>query len=251
MPFQVVILAGGLGTRMRPLTDTIPKSMVTVLGAPFAAWQLSWLATHGVKKVTFSIGHRGGMIRDHIGDGSPWGMSVDYVDEGEDLRGTAGALRLVLDQGALEESFFLLYGDSFLPVDMRAVKAAWQQARQPALMTVMKNENRWDVSNVIVAGDRVLLYDKSRPPDKVAEMHWIDYGLSILTRDIIRDRVPSGVVADLADLLRDVSISGELAALEVDRRFYEIGSAEGLGDLERYLMASGGGLAGSATPPPA
>jgi NDP-sugar pyrophosphorylase family protein len=191
------------------------------------------------------------MIRDYVGDGSSWGVSVDYVDEGQDLRGTAGALRLVLDEGALEESFCVLYGDSFRPVDMRRVNDAWQHVRQPALMTVMKNENQWDLSNVIVADNRVLLYDKSRPPDKVAKMHWIDYGLSVLTRDVIRDRVPSGVVADLADLLRDVSISGELAALEVDQRFYEIGSAEGLGDLERYLMTSGGRLAESATPPAA
>jgi NDP-sugar pyrophosphorylase family protein len=250
MPLQVVVLAGGLGTRMRPVTDSIPKAMVPVLGAPFAAWQLSWLATHGVKRVTFSIGYRGDMIRDYIGDGSPWAVSVDYVDEGGDLRGTAGALRLALEQGALEESFFLLYGDSFLPLDMAAVRAAWQHARRPALMTVMKNENQWDVSNVIVADDRVILYDKSRPANKVADMHWIDYGLSVLTADIIRDRVPSGAVADLADLLRDISLSGELAAFEVDRRFYEIGSAEGLQDLERYLVTAGVDLARSPASPP-
>lgn len=238
MPLQCMILAGGRGTRMRPWTDTMPKAMVPVLGAPFVAWQLSWLATHGVKKATFSIGYKGEIIRRYVGDGSPWAVAVDYVDEGEDLRGTGGALRLALDQGALDESFFLLYGDSFLPVDMRAVKAAWDATRLPALMTVLRNDNRWDVSNVILRDGRVVLYEKRRPTDRVAEMKWIDYGLSVLARNVVADRLQSGAVADLGDMLRDLSISGELAALEVGQRFYEIGSADGLRDLEEYLSAS-------------
>jgi NDP-sugar pyrophosphorylase family protein len=235
MPLQCVILAGGRGTRMRPLTDTVPKAMIPVLGAPFAGWQLSWLASHGVKKATFSIGYRGGMIRDYIGDGSRWELPVDYVDEGENLRGTGGALRLALDQELLEESFFLLYGDSFLPIDMRAVEAAWDAVSEPAMMTVLRNTNEWDLSNVVFRDGRVVLYDKRRPADHATEMRWIDYGLSILTRNLIEDRLQPGAVADIADLLHDVSISGELAGLEVDERFYEVGSAAGLHDLEQYL----------------
>jgi MurNAc alpha-1-phosphate uridylyltransferase len=235
MPLQCVILAGGRGTRMRPLTDNIPKALVPVLGVPFAGWQLSWLATHGVRRATYSVGYRAEMIRSYVGDGSRWSLAVDYVDEAEDLRGTGGALRLALDRGALDESFFLLYGDSFLPVDMRIVKAAWDAARTPALMTVIRNENRWDASNVIFRDGRVVLYDKRRPPERVAAMRWIDYGLSVLMRNLVEARVPSGTVADIADLLRDVSIGGDLAGLEVDQRFYEVGSTQGLRDLEDYL----------------
>lgn len=238
MPLQCVILAGGRGTRMKPLTDTIPKALVPVLGAPFAGWQLSWLATHGVRKVTYSVGYKAEMIRGYVGDGSRWSVAVDYVDEGEDLRGTGGALRLALDRGALDESFFLLYGDSFLPVDISPIEAVWDRAGTSALMTVMRNENHWDVSNVIFRDGRVVLYDKRRPPERAAEMQWIDYGLSVLKRDIIEAGVPSGTVADIADLLRDVSISGDLAGLEVDQRFYEVGSPEGLRDLEDYLTRS-------------
>ncbi len=237
MPLQCVILAGGRGTRMKPLTDTLPKAMIPVLGAPFAGWQLSWLASHGVKRATFCIGYRGAMIRDYVGDGGRWSLPVDYVDEGENLRGTGGALRLALDEGVLEESFFLLYGDSFLPIDMRAVEASWDAVSQPAMMTVLRNASQWDLSNVIFRDRRVVLYDKRRPPGRVAEMRWIDYGLSVLTRDLIRDRLQPGAVADIADLLHDLSISGELAGLEVDERFYEVGSAAGLDDLERYLGA--------------
>ncbi len=235
MPLQCVILAGGRGTRMRPLTNAMPKAMIPILGAPFAGWQLSWLATHGVKRATFSTGYLGAMIRDYVGDGSRWSLPVDYVDEGEDLRGTGGALRLALDQGALEESFFLLYGDSFLPVDMRAVEASWDAVAQPAMMTVLRNANQWDSSNVIFRDGRVVLYDKRRPTDRLAEMSWIDYGLSVLTRDVIEDHFQPGAVADIADLLHDLSIRGELAGLEVDGRFYEVGSAAGMDDLERYL----------------
>ena len=235
MPLQCVILAGGRGTRMKPLTDTIPKALVPVLGAPFAGWQLSWLATHGLKKVTYSVGYKGQMIRDYIGDGLRWSLDVDYVDEGEDLRGTGGALRLALDQGVLDESFFLLYGDSFLPVDMRWVEVSWDAVPQPAMMAVFRNENQWDSSNVILRDGLVQLYDKSRPADRAADMEWIDYGLSVLSRDLIADRIQPGTVVDIADVLHDVSVSGQLAGLEVHDRFYEIGSAAGVIDLERYV----------------
>lgn len=222
---------------MRPVTDTVPKALIPVLGAPFAGWQLSWLATHGVKKVTYSVGYKAQMIRDYVGDGGRWSMDVDYVDEGDDLRGTGGALRLALDQGVLEESFFLLYGDSFLPVEMQWVEASWDSVSQPAMMTVLRNADQWELSNVIFRDGRVVLYDKSRPPDRAAEMSWIDYGLSVLTRDLVDEQLQPGAVADIADLLHDVSVRGELAGLEVEQRFYEVGSPAGLSDLERFLGA--------------
>jgi NDP-sugar pyrophosphorylase family protein len=244
MSMQCVILAGGRGTRMRPMTDTIPKALVPVLGAPFASWQLSWLATHGITKVTFSVGYKAAMIRDYVGDGSRWSLVVDYVDDGEKLLGTGGALRLALDQGVLEDSFFLLYGDSFLPIDMRWVESSWDAVSAPAMMTVLKNANQWDLSNVIFRDGRVVLYDKHRPAEHIAEMSWIDYGLSVLSSDLIEQRFQPGVVADIADVLHDVSVNGQLAGLEVYERFYEIGSAGGLSDLERYLV----GLSGVSAP---
>jgi NDP-sugar pyrophosphorylase family protein len=186
------------------------------------------------------LGYKANMTRDYVGDGSRWSLQVDYVDEGENLRGTGGALRLALDKGVLEESFFLLYGDSFLPIDLRVVETSWDSISQPAMMTVLKNANQWDLSNVIFSDGQVLLYDKRRPADRVAEMRWIDYGLSVLTSDLIEARLPSGAVADIAHVLHDVSISGELAGLEVHQRFYEIGSAAGLSDLERYLVGISG-----------
>jgi NDP-sugar pyrophosphorylase family protein len=238
---QCVVLAGGLGTRMRPATDAIPKALIPVLGRPFADWQLEHLAAQGIERVTYSVGYRGDMLRAHVGDGSRFGLKVSWVDEGERLRGTGGAIRLALDEGALEEAFFVLYGDSYLPVSTREVEAAWRKSKQPALMTVLRNEGRWDSSNAIYKDGRVVLYDKSRPRDRQPEMHWIDYGLSVLTRDVISSRVESGAAADLADVMRGLSIEGLVAGLEVHQRFYEAGSPSGLRDLEAYLSAARGG----------
>lgn len=235
MTLQCVVLAGGLGTRMRPMTEEVPKALIPVLGRPFADWQLEHLAAEGVERVTYSIGYRGEMLRAHVGDGSRFGLAVAWVDEGERLLGTGGALRRAFDEGALDDAFFVLYGDSYLPTSMTDAETAWRASGLPALMTVLRNDGRWDASNAIYSAGRVILYDKSRPPDRRGEMQWIDYGLSVLTRDLIASRIASGSVTDLADLMRDLSAEGILAGLEVHERFYEAGSPEGLRDLETYL----------------
>lgn len=235
MTLQCVILAGGLGTRMRPFTDTIPKALVPVLGIPFVDWQLELLAGQGIDRVVLSVGYRAELLCQHVGDGSRFGLRVSWVDEGPDLKGTGGALGAALEAGALEDAFFVLYGDSYLPIDMREVARAWQHRNARALMTVMRNAGRWGTSNVIFEKGRVVLYDKNRPRNRQPEMQWIDYGLSILTRQVIADRVVPGQAIDLADILRGLSVENELAGFEVAQRFYEVGSFHGLADLEAYL----------------
>jgi NDP-sugar pyrophosphorylase family protein len=234
---QCVILAGGLATRMRPLTDRIPKSLIPVEGRPFIDHQLAHLAAHGVTKVVLSVGYRGDELRAHVGDGARYGLEIRAVDEGSALRGTAGALRLALDEGALDDAFLVTYGDSFLPIDFAAVFAAFRRAGRPALMTVFHNEGRWDTSNVIFEGGIVTLYDKQRRSRPPTEFRFIDYGLGALERRIVAERVPAGVKADLADLYQDLSVRGELAGLEIAERFYEIGSPAGLEDFSRWVRA--------------
>jgi NDP-sugar pyrophosphorylase family protein len=232
---QCVILAGGLATRMRPLTDTIPKALIPIDGRPFVDHQLAWLAGHGVTDVVLCVGYRGDAIRAHLADGADHGLRIRTVDEGENLRGTAGALRLALDEGVLDESFLVTYGDSFLPVDFAAVFRAFEACGQPALMTVFRNDGRWDTSNVIFDGTRVTLYDKQRLTRPAADFAFIDYGLSALARDVIAAEIPRGGRADLATLFHALSVRGELAGFEVTQRFYEIGSPAGLEDFERWL----------------
>jgi NDP-sugar pyrophosphorylase family protein len=234
---QCVILAGGLGTRMRPRTETVPKSLLEVAGRPFVDHQLAWLAAHGVSSVVLSIGHLGEQLEAHVGDGARFGIPVRYVSEGATLRGTAGALRLAADAGALDAEFLVVYGDSYLPVDFGAVASAFRASGAPALMTVFKNDGRWDTSNVVFdeTAERIVVYDKQRKLRPATDFRYIDYGLSAFRRSVIERAVPAGVRHDLADVMRELSLQGELAGLRVTERFYEIGSPEGLGDLERLL----------------
>lgn len=244
---QCVILAGGLATRMRPLTETIPKALLSVAGRPFIDHQLDWLAAHGVSDVVLSIGYRGDMLRDHVGNGARHGLRVAYVDEGVNLRGTAGALRLALAHGVLEESFLVTYGDSFLPVHFGDVFEAFRAAALPALMTVFRNEGLYDTSNVIfeasartgiTGAGNVVLYDKRRVTRPASDFAYIDYGLSALERRIVEEEVPALGKADLAEVFFALSRRGQLAGLEIPERFHEIGSPEGLAELETWIAAA-------------
>jgi NDP-sugar pyrophosphorylase family protein len=226
---QCVILAGGLGTRMLPLTETCPKTLLPVRGRPFAWHQLHWLAAQGITEVIYSIGYQGDLIRSYWAEELSPVPSMHFVDEGNQLRGTAGALRLARERGVLDESFFVIYGDSFLPVTFSPIWRAFQSSEQPALMAVLRNEGRWDRGNVIYQPGRVMLYDKSAAPG----MQYIDYGLSCFRRDLYDQPTPS----DLAILFHDLSLQGRLAGFRVYERFYEIGSPAGLRDFEQYLAA--------------
>jgi NDP-sugar pyrophosphorylase family protein len=236
---QCLILAGGLATRMRPLTETIPKAMIPVEGRPFIDHQLAWLAAHGVTDVVLSVGYLGEAIQAHVGDGARYGLRARVVDEGPNLRGTAGAVRLAFDEGVLDERFLLTYGDSFLPIDFAAVFRHFEASGAPALMTVYRNQGRWDTSNVIFDGRMVTLYDKqrrTRPPEDFA---FIDYGLSALTRKAVEQGIATGQKADLADLFHGLSLRGELCGWESPERFYEIGSPAGLTDFSEWVRARG------------
>jgi MurNAc alpha-1-phosphate uridylyltransferase len=234
---QCLILAGGLGTRMFPATKAIPKCLIEVAGRPFAHWQLEWLASQGVGRVVYSIGHLGTMIRAEVGDGTRWGLEVAYVDEGEELVGTGGAVRLAVERGALEQDFFVLYGDSYLSIDLGAVEEAFRARGCEALMTVFRNRGRWEVSNAVFVDGMVTLYDKGLAEIPEA-MQFVDYGLSVLSAAVTLETVPLGVPSDIADAFATLSRAGRLAGFEAIDRFFEIGTQSGLRDLERHLITS-------------
>jgi NDP-sugar pyrophosphorylase family protein len=240
MSLPIVILAGGLATRMGPRTKTIPKALLPVNGRPFADIQLAWLSSLGVSDVVYSIGHLGDEVREHLGTGGSFGLRIHYVSDGDRRLGTAGALRQVIDDGAVPASFGVINGDSFLTLDLTAIESAFAESGCPALMTVMRNRDRWDASNAVYSQGRVVAYDKSRPDRWRDRMEWIDYGFSLLTRGAVTEYVASGEVADLSDVMRGLSLSGRLAGFEVADRFYEIGSPQGLADLERHLRSDPG-----------
>jgi NDP-sugar pyrophosphorylase family protein len=235
---QVLVLAGGLGTRLWPRTATVPKVLVPVAGRPFAEHQIELLAAGGVEDIVFAIAHRGAMIRRALGNGRRWGVRIRYSDEGRDLRGTGGAVRLFAASGLADEVFAVLYGDSYLRLDYPAVWRAHGRCGAPALMTVHHNNDRWDTSNAGFADDGRLRYRKGG--GEQGGMNYIDYGLSILPRDLVLRRVTRDGPSDLADLFTDLGERGDLAGYEVRERFYEIGSDEGLADLEAVLASSAG-----------
>jgi NDP-sugar pyrophosphorylase family protein len=235
---ECLVLAGGLGTRMLPRTESLPKSLLPVAGRPFVDWQLAWLAAEGVEHVIMSIGYRGDMIRRHLGNGSRYGLRASYVDDGEVPLGTGGALRLAADKEVAAPNFFVLYGDSYLPISLRDVETAYSKQPAPVLMTVYRDREGLEHPNVVFDGAMVTRYEKGleNPP---VEMQYVDYGISVWRREVVDAMVPEGAAADLADLFVALSGSGQLAGYEAQERFYEIGSPKGLSDLESRLRAGG------------
>jgi MurNAc alpha-1-phosphate uridylyltransferase len=228
--FTVAILAGGLATRLRPITQTIPKALVDVSGQPFINRQLAYLRDQGVSRVVLCIGYLGNMIEQVVGNGEQFGLFVSYAHDGPTLLGTGGALKKAMP--SLGEHFFVLYGDSFLPINFLQVQQAYVVSKQQALMTVLKNGDRWDKSNVLFTNGRLVEYNKhaTRP-----EMAYIDYGLGVVSADVLAP-YPADKPFDLADVYQALSIKGQLAGLEVHERFYEIGSHTGLKEAEDYFF---------------
>lgn len=225
----IAVLAGGLATRMRPLTETCPKALLEVAGEPFVHHQLRLFARRGLKRAVLLVGYLGEQIEADVGDGQRFGIAVDYVPDGDVLRGTGGALRNALAH--LPEHFFVTYGDSYLDVDYAAVAAAFDPAAYPALMTLYRNDGRYDRSNADLVDGRAMY----RKTDVPAAWRHIDFGLLAMTSVALAG--PADQRFDLAELLASFSAEGRLQAYEVDRRFYEIGSPTGLAETSAYIAS--------------
>jgi NDP-sugar pyrophosphorylase family protein len=206
----LAILAGGMAKRLRPLTDALPKALVPIRGEPFISHQLRLVRRRGVQKVV---------------------LCVAYSFDGGEPLGTAGAVREALP--LLGESFFLMYGDSYLPCDYRAVEEAYEMAGKQGLITVFRNEGQWDASNVEFRDGRIVTYSKQNN----RKMRHIDYGLEVFRRSAFAN-LPAGP-CDLTTVYQSLLARDQLAALEVAERFYEIGSFEGISTLEEHLAGTG------------
>jgi NDP-sugar pyrophosphorylase family protein len=226
---SVAILAGGLATRLRPVTETIPKALVDIAGEPFLAHQLRLLQRAGYRKVVLCVGYRAPQIEDFAGDGRAFGLEIAYSADGPQLLGTAGALKLALP--LLGDTFAVVYGDSYLTCNYAAAEASFLDSGKLGLMAVYRNEGQWDTSNVEYSGGRILAYDKVR---RTPAMRYIDYGLGMFRASAFHG-VPADRPSDLAALYQDLLRQGELAAWESPDRFYEIGSPEGIRDLTEFL----------------
>jgi NDP-sugar pyrophosphorylase family protein len=225
----IAILAGGLATRLRPITETVPKALIEIASEPFLAHQLRLLKRHGFERVVLCVAYLSDQIRDFAGDGSRFGLQIEYSPDGPQLLGTAGAIRRALP--LLGDAFAVIYGDSYLPCDYAAALGAFIDSGKLGLMTVYRNRGLWDTSNVEFTGGRIVAYDKA---NRTPSMHHIDYGLGAFHRTAF-DGVPADQPHDLAAVYQDLLRRGELAAWESPDRFYEIGSLEGIRDLTEFL----------------
>jgi N-acetyl-alpha-D-muramate 1-phosphate uridylyltransferase len=228
-----IILAGGLATRLRPLTERIPKALIEIAGRPFLWHQLKLLRRSGIQRVVICAGYLGEMIQQAFADGSEFEMRIDYSFDGPLLLGTAGAIRQALP--VLPDRFFVLYGDSYLTCDYAAIQRAFLRSGRPALMSVYRNEGQYDVSNVEYRDHEIVRYQKRSP---TPSMRHIDYGLGAFERSVF-DALPPGQTRDLATVYQDLLKAGHLAAFEVRERFFEIGSPEGLRATIDLLAAGG------------
>jgi N-acetyl-alpha-D-muramate 1-phosphate uridylyltransferase len=224
----IAILAGGLATRLRPATEKIPKALIDINGEPFISHQLRLLKDAGAERVVLCIGHLGESIREFVGDGRRFGLQAEYSPDGPELRGTAGAIRNALP--LLGEQFFVLYGDSYLPCDYRAVERTFLESGKPGLMTVFRNRNQWETSNVEFVDGRIVAYEKRLT---TARMEHVDYGLSVFHQSTF---AAGGTEAmDLTAIFQDLIAREKLAGFEVRERFYEVGSWNGIQTLRAYL----------------
>lgn len=235
MSLPVVVLAGGLATRLGPLTEHVPKILIDVAGRPFAEHQIELVRRHGIRDVVYSVGHLGEQVEGALGDGSRWGMRFRYVFDGAQPLGTGGAVRRAM--GVAGPAFFVMYGDSYLDCDFGAIETAFGSSSAAGLMTVYRNDDRFDRSNVEYHDGRILRYDKHQ---RDSRMHHIDYGLGVLTEVAFAPWSGESGPFDLAAVYQQLIAVGGLAGYEISTRFYEIGSPDGLAETRALLARSQG-----------
>lgn len=229
---QIVILAGGKATRLYPLTKNIPKNMIEILGKPFLSYQLDLLKINKIKNIVLCLGTFSNQIIDYFGDGKRYEISIKYsVEEPDKLLGTAGALKKA--EKILDDEFFVMYGDSYLPINFEIIFQEFKKSGKSALMTVYRNNNQFDKSNVDINDNIVVVYDKS---DNSHNLKYIDYGLLVLKKSVL-NIIPSNEFINLDYLICNLIEKKELASLEVSQRFYEIGTISGVNDFENYIKS--------------
>lgn len=226
---NLVLLSGGLATRLQPISLSIPKALIDINGKPFIEYQLAFLKKEGITDVVICVGYLGEKIEKFVGDGKKFGINVKYSYDGDKLLGTAGAIKKALP--LLSDTFFVMYGDSYLPIDFKKVSDFFESDNKQALMTVMKNNNKWDKSNVVFDGGKIIKYDKN---NITPEMEFIDYGLGIFNKKYFEE-LRENEIFDLANLYEHLVEKKEILGYEIKERFYEIGSFNGIEEFKKYI----------------
>ena len=224
---QVIIIAGGLGTRLGQLTLNQPKSMIQILGKPFIEYQFDLLTKGSVTDVVLCLGYQGKQIADYCGDGRKFGVNLRYSFEDKPLD-TAGAIKLA--EPLLEEYFFTLYGDSYVFIDFKDMLSSIRKGNKIGAMSVFQNQDRFDKSNTAVVDGGVTFYSK----EQRANLKYIDYGVNLFRKEVLK-LIPNGEPYSMGTLFNQLIGRQELLAYEVKKRFFEIGSVNGLTEFTEYV----------------
>jgi NDP-sugar pyrophosphorylase family protein len=220
MTKPVVVLAGGMGTRVSHFAKGLPKGMLPVAGHPFIDWKLKGLADQGADQVMLLVSHGADAIEGHVGTGQRYGLRLTCIRDGPQLLGTGGAIAAVLDR--LPDRFWVTYGDTLLRVPLADVEDFLDDRGGLAVMTVLANRDRWETSNVSVAADEVVAYDKTA---ETGTHPYIDYGMLLFDARAFADRRP-GETFDLGEIIEALIEITALKAFQVKDRFYDVGTEQ-------------------------
>lgn len=232
---QCVILAGGSGSRLGGMFGDTPKHLIPINGRPFADYQLARLIENGFTHFTYCLGFGSAKIIEYVSLLKVPGIKFDYVVDGENLIGTGGALRRALDANLLDEIFAVSYGDTLLSFELGELRNA-MSPDSDMVMSVLRNDDLYGSSNTLVEDGKVILYSKNSIPG--IKFSHIDYGISIIKREIISKIIPIDQHCDLSEIVQFLASKARLSAYEVSERFFEIGSLEAIRETEAYLRSS-------------
>ena len=231
--FSILIICGGLGTRLYPITKNLPKSLIEINNRPFIYWQLKYIEQQGFKDIHLCLGNMGEMVEEAVKKFKLINLNITFSYDGDKLLGTGGAIVNALSN--VTDDLFIQYGDSYLPVNYKKIQNSYLSNDKKILMSIIKNNNKWDKSNVIYKDSKLLEYNKKNYSDN---MEYIDYGLSIVSKTIFESYNQKETI-DLADIFQKASINSQIIGYEVSEKFYEIGSKEGIKDFKEYLNLKG------------
>jgi NDP-sugar pyrophosphorylase family protein len=225
----IAILAGGYASRLGSLTKDLPKCLIEVNGRPFVDWQLDLLLNNGYSEFVFCVSYKSNLIQEYLGDGSDRGIDIQYSLDGKTQLGTGGAILNALPK--LGEMFGVLYGDSYLPINYRLVEQEFLNIASNGLMTVYKNDNQYDMSNVEFLDGKLIDYQKGV---NNKNMNHIDYGMTFFRKEAFRPWADQSTF-DLSTVCHQLAKERQLDGFEVFERFYEIGSVQGIEELSQYF----------------
>ena len=225
----IAILAGGYASRIGSLTKDLPKCLIEINGRPFVDWQLDLLLNNGYSEFVFCVSYKSNLIQEYLGDGSDRGVDIQYSLDGKTQLGTGGAILNALPK--LGEMFGVLYGDSYLPINYRLVEQEFLDITSNGLMTVYKNDNQFDVSNVEFLDGKLIDYQKGV---NNKNMNHIDYGMTFFRKEAFRPWADQSTF-DLSTVCHQLAKERQLDGFEVFERFYEIGSVQGIQEFSQYL----------------